>query len=109
MTLLLQRLECTLDRLQRQRKTMTYLQCADAIDVQPPYRIHQVAELLESLIERDVRQGRPIRAALVVSRARAGRPAEGFYLKAKTVAVFDGTQPDQFHEQCLQDLFDHSF
>lgn len=102
---LLQRLADVLDRARQLRQTMTYLQAADAINVQPPYRIHQVTQLLETLLEQDHRLGRPIRTALVISRARVGQPAEGFYAKARELGLFDGSEPARFHERCLQQLF----
>lgn len=102
---LLQRLSDVLDRARQQRQTMTYLQAADAINIQPPHRIHQVTQLLETLLEQDHRLGQPVRTALVISRARAGQPADGFYAKAHELGLFDGTEPARFHERCLQQLF----
>lgn len=102
---LLQRLSDVLDRARQLQQTMTYLQAADAIHIQPPHRIHQVTQLLETLLEQDHRLGRPLRTALVISRARAGQPADGFYAKARELGLFDGSEPARFHQHCLQQLF----
>ncbi|KIN72585.1 hypothetical protein Z949_1762 [Sulfitobacter guttiformis KCTC 32187] len=45
---------------------------------------------LECLIEEDVTAGRPLIAALVVSKARSGLPAPGFFECATRVGRFDG-------------------
>ena len=101
----LQRLAAVLEQARRQRKTLTYLQAAEAIHLRPPYRIHQLTELLERLMEQDAEAGRPLRAALVISRARAGLPADGFFDKAKLLGVFDGVEFTRFHQACLARVF----
>ena len=98
-------LAAVLDQARAMRKTLTYLQAAEAIHVQPPHRIHQVTELLERLMEHDAKAGHSLRAALVISRARAGQPADGFYHKARALGLFDGREPKQFHQHCLEELF----
>ena len=87
---------------------MTYLQAADAIGIEPPQRIHQLARLVEILLKEDVEAGQAPLAALVVSRARGGLPAPGFFERAQRLGIFDGEHPGQFHEILLRSFFDAS-
>lgn len=102
----LQRLRQVLEQARRERRTMTYLQAADAVGVGPPQRIHKLARLVERLLEQDVDASRPPLAALVVSRARAGLPAPGFFERAGQLGIFDGDDPVRFHSDLLESLFD---
>ena len=101
----LQRLAGYLDDCRQRRKTVTYLEVATAIDVTPPHRIHQLTELLEALMEHDQENQQPLRAALVVSRTRTGLPAEGFFIKAQALDLMLNVTAEEFHQQCLDDLF----
>lgn len=103
---LLARLEGVLEQARVQRRTMTYLEVADALAIEAPQRIHKTTRLVEILLKRDSEAGRPIRSALVVSRARAGRPAPGFFDRAVRLGLFDGKDPDGFHDRLLADLFE---
>lgn len=103
---LLGRLSELLDQARVQRRTLTYLEVADTLAISPPQRIHKTARLLEILLKRDAESGRPLRTALVTSRARPGRPAEGFFDRARRLGLFDGDDPDRFHDDLLSELFD---
>jgi hypothetical protein len=70
--------------------TVTYHQAARGIDLAPPHVIHSVTALLEELMDEDAEAGHPFIAALVVSRARAGLPALGFFETASRLGRFDG-------------------
>jgi hypothetical protein len=70
--------------------TVTYHEAARGIGLQPPHVIRSVAALLEELMEEDARYGHPFIAALVVSRARDGLPALGFFDAAARLGRFDG-------------------
>lgn len=70
--------------------TVTYHQAARGIDLAPPHVIHAVTQLLEALMEEDAEHGHPFIAALVVSRARAGLPALGFFETAMRLGRFRG-------------------
>ena len=94
-----------LDYCRQQQKTVSYLEAADAIDVQAPRRIHQLTMLLETLMEYDQKHRQPIRAALVVSRDGAGLPAEGFFIKAQELGLMQAGAAQEFHQQCLNRLF----
>lgn len=104
----LQRLRAVLEQVRRERRTLTYLQAADAIDIQPPRRIHKLTRLVEILLKEEVQAGRPPLAALVVSRIRDGLPAPGFFDRARRLGLFDGNDPAQFHASLLKTLFDDS-
>lgn len=100
------RLRATLELARRERRTITYLQAADAVGVEPPQRIHKLSRLVEILFKQDVDAGKPPLAALVVSRVRGGIPAPGFFDRAVRLGVFDGRDPARFHSDLLASLFD---
>ena len=95
-----------LDDCRQQHMTATYLEVAEAIDVQAPHRIRRVAELLEALMEHDQKHHQPLRAALVVSKIRSGLPGKGFFLKAQALGMMPAITAEEFHQQCLSSLFD---
>ncbi len=104
-TELLTRLEALLEQLRGQRRTMTYLEVADHLAVPGPHRIHKTTRLLELLLKRDVAAGRVPRSALVVSRAGRGRPAAGFFDRARRLGIFDGQGAAEFHDELLRQLY----
>tara|TARA_R110002049_G_scaffold295840_1_gene483519 strand:+ start:16982 stop:17281 length:300 start_codon:yes stop_codon:yes gene_type:complete len=69
---------------------ITYQALAKALELSPPNTIHQLTVALEFMIEEDVAAGRPLIAALVISKARSGLPAPGFFACAKRVGRFGG-------------------
>lgn len=98
-----------LDEARVQRRVLTYLEAADGIDLHPPRRIHRVTRLLEKLIREDVRNGTPIRAALVVSRVRARLPAPGFFdLLVRLGRIEPAHDPARVHGALLQELYGQS-
>lgn len=101
----LEHLANLLDQARIQRRTLTYLEVADALAMPGPQRIHKTARLIEILLKRDVEAGRPPRAALVTSRARTGLPAPGFFDRARRLGLYDGEAPEDFHRGLLQQLF----
>jgi hypothetical protein len=101
----LQRMVGVLDEARRLRRTLTYLQLADALAIEAPQRIHKTTRLLEILLKRDAEAGRPLRSALAVSRTGAGRPAAGFFDRARRLGLFDGHDPEGFHDRLLGQLF----
>lgn len=105
---LLVQLGGVLDEARRLRRTMTYLQLADALIIEAPQRIHKTTRLLEILLKRDAEAGRPLRAALAVSRTGGGRPAAGFFERARRLGLFDGQDPKAFHDCLLAELFEGS-
>ena len=77
-----------LQRIAGQAVPITYRALAEALDLRPPNTIHQVTEALEHLMREDAVNGHPFIAALVVSRARAGLPAPGFFETASALGRF---------------------
>jgi hypothetical protein len=77
-------------RIAGQATPITYQALATALDLAPPNTIHQVTSALEYLMAEDAAAGRPFIAALVVSRARGGSPAPGFFIAAQRLGRFDG-------------------
>lgn len=73
-----------------QARPITYQALAKALELSPPNTINQLAVALELLIEEDAATARPLIAALVVSKARGGLPAPGFFDCARRVGRFDG-------------------
>ncbi len=102
---LLERMAAVLDQHAAQRRTLTYLELADAIAMPGPQRIHRTTRLLEILMKHDAEAGRPIRSALAVSRAGHGLPAPGFFDRAGRLGLFDGGDARRFHQHLLDALF----
>ena len=63
----------------------TYKELAGRLGLEPPQTIHRVAVALETLMEGDVAAGRPMLAALCVSKTHSGIPGHGFFLKAQAL------------------------
>ena len=73
-----------------QKPPITYQALAKALGLSPPNTINQLTVALEHLIEEDAAAARPLIAALVVSKARGGLPAPGFFECAGRVGRFYG-------------------
>ena len=58
---------------------ITYQALAKVLELTPPNTIHQLTVALERLIEEDTAADRPLISALVISKARDGLPAPGFF------------------------------
>src|SRR5690625_5311010 len=84
----LARLADLLDAAAAERKTLLYIDAAERLELPGPRRIQRLARLLEALTEADFAAGRPVRAALVVSKARPGLPAPGFFDCAARLGLF---------------------
>lgn len=84
--------------------TATYREVAEALGLQPPQTIHRTAMALEDLMTEDAAAGRPLLAAVVVSR-RGKLPAPGFFLHAGALGLHDGTESGpgaaEFHRRQL--------
>lgn len=68
---------------------VTYRDLALALALSPPNTIHQLTELLEALMAEDAAADCPFIVALVVSKARRGLPAPGFFDCARRLGRFD--------------------
>ena len=80
--------------------TITYGGLARLLE-SPPNTIHQITVALERLMEEDAEADRPFIAALVLSKARGGLPAMGFFDCARRLGRFvgdpDGVEARSFH------------
>src|SRR5690625_4142326 len=87
--------------------SVTYRDLAQRLGLTPPGTIRQVAQALESLMAEDAAAGRPLLAALVVSRksrqAGPALPAPGFFLAAQALGLFAddpaGAEAAAFHRR----------
>lgn len=101
------KVDLLLDSLCLSGKCITYAEMAEAANIPSPHKIHKLTEFLEDLMQRDIALGKPMRAAMVISKVR-GMPAPGFFNLAKALGQYDGADTGQeaalFHQTCLNDL-----
>ncbi len=88
------RVRAHLQDVAQHRVPITYRDLAKALRLSPPKTIHQVGEALERLMEEDAEVGLPFIAALVISKARGGLPAPGFFACARRLGRFVGDARD---------------
>ncbi len=95
------RVRAYLEQIAPQGVPITYAELAQALQLSPPNTIRQVALALETLMEEDAAAGRPLIAALVISKARGGLPAPGFFDCAAQLGCFNrdaaGLEASEFH------------
>lgn len=72
------------------RIPITYREAAKGLLLAPPNTIHQVTEALEQLMAVDATADRPFISAMVISKARDGLPAPGFFDCAVRLGRFVG-------------------
>lgn len=96
--------EILLQSLSEKAQTITYEALAKQADIPPPHRIHKLTKFLEELIAQDLKDNKPVRAALVISKVRT-IPAPGFFdcLRAHGMIVPDD-QHAHLHGQLLRAL-----
>jgi hypothetical protein len=87
---LARRLRAHLQAFATLRLPITYQEAAKGLLLSPPNTIHQVAEALEQLMAEDAAADRPFIAAMVISKARGGMPAPGFFDCAARLGRFAG-------------------
>ena len=87
-------------------RLVTYAELADAAGIAGRHRINRLTAWLEAELEREVGAGAPLLSARVISRARGGIPAPGFFLKCAELGIYDGPpegpQALAFHLNCLR-------
>ena len=79
----------------RRRSTVRYADLARAAQVPAPHTIHKTAELLEELLREDHAAGRPLLAALAVSRRDDATPAPGFFQLLTELGRYSGADRGQ--------------
>ena len=90
---LAQAVRVTLEVQARSGQTVTYRDLAAAVPVPPPHSIHKLTLALEDLVREDHAAGRPLIAALAVSRVGDGIPGQGFFHLLTTLGRYAG--PDR--------------
>lgn len=93
------RLRPILEDAARRRATLTYLELATAAGLGPPRAVHRVTHALEATMRDDHAAGRPLLAAVVVSKSRGGAPAPGFFRLAGELSLYFG--PDRGPQAAL--------
>ena len=87
-------------------RLITYAELAEAAGLTGRHRINRLTVWLEELIDSDAAANVPLRAARVISRARGGLPAPGFFMKCAALGLYDGPtdgpQAYSFHMNCLR-------
>ena len=71
----------------RNKDQITYHELAAMANMTGPHKIHRLTSWLEQIMTEDHQSGRPFRAAVVISKARGGLPAPGFFEKAKELGL----------------------
>ena len=84
------RAEMALAVAAKNRTLITYAELADAAVIPAPHRINKLSVWLEATMDHDHAHSMPLRAAWVISRARGGLPAPGFFIKCIALGLYDG-------------------
>ena len=90
----------------KNKDQITYNVLAETANMTGPHKIHRLTSWLEQLMAEDYHNDRPLRAAVVISRARGGLPAPGFFDKAKQLGLdFETTDRRASYEAYLQTVY----
>ncbi|WP_347266019.1 hypothetical protein [Paracoccus sp. (in: a-proteobacteria)] len=90
---------------------VSYRALAAQLRLAPPQTIQRLTAALEALMAEDAAAGRPLLAALCVSRLPTDLPGRGFFLTAQALGLFAG-EPDtpaarEFHAAELRRVLDY--
>ena len=90
----------------KNKDQITYNALAATAKMTGPHKIHRLTSWLEQLMAEDHHNDRPLRAAVVISKARGGLPAPGFFDKAKELGLdFETTDRRASYEAYLQTVY----
>ena len=90
----------------KNKDQITYNALAATANMTGPHKIHRLTSWLEQLMAEDHHNDRPLRAAVVISKARGGLPAPGFFEKAKELGLdFDATDRRASYEAYLKTVY----
>jgi hypothetical protein len=89
---LAQAVRATLESLARSGQTVTYRDLAALVPVPPPHGIHKLTLALEDLVREDHAAGRPLIAALAISRVGDGIPGQGFFQLLAALGRYAGPE-----------------
>lgn len=102
------RAEIALSSILHAGQMVTYAELADAAKIPNPNRIHKLTGWLEDTMRFDHAAGRPLRAAVVISRNRSNLPAPGFFMLCDELGLYQGASSGQqaarFHQNIINDL-----
>ena len=102
------RLRALLEAQARAGTPISYREAADRLGLSPPGVIGRIGAALEVLMEEDAAAGRPLLAALCVSRVGTDLPRRGFFDMAARLGLFggdpDGPEAQAFHARELSRL-----
>lgn len=105
------RLRAVLIDLARKRACVTYRDLAVLTAVPAPHSIHKLTLALEDLIREDAAAGRPLLAALAVSRGSAALPGRGFFEFLRELGLYDGpdsgTEAAAYHSAEVEKAWNH--
>ena len=90
---IIERLRHTLVVCAQEGRPVTYRELAQRVAFPGPHAIHRLTLLLEEMVRADHAAGRPLLAALAVSRAQGGIPGRGFFQLLGELGRYDG--PDR--------------
>lgn len=96
------KLRSTLLNCAKTRKTITYRDLVAEAQVPPPHGIHKTTLALEDLIREDHAAGRPLLAALAVSRGNRGLPGHGFFHLLSELGRYDGPDRGPLAQQAFE-------
>ena len=90
----------------KNKDQITYNALAATANMTGPHKIHRLTSWLEQLMAEDHHNDQPLRAAVVISKARDGLPAPGFFDKAKELGLdFETTDRRASYETYLQTVY----
>ena len=90
----------------KNKDQITYNALAATANMTGPHKIHRLTSWLEQLMAEDHHNNRPLRAAVVISKARGGLPAPGFFDKAKELGLdFETTDRQASYKSYLQKVY----
>tara|TARA_X000000950_G_scaffold114268_1_gene143725 strand:- start:688 stop:1062 length:375 start_codon:yes stop_codon:yes gene_type:complete len=90
----------------KNKDQITYNALAATANMTGPHKIHRLTSWLEQLMAEDHDNDRPLRAAVVISKARGGLPAPGFFDKAKELGLdFETTDRHANYKAYLQTVY----
>lgn len=90
----------------RNKSQITYNDLALAAKITGPNKIHRLTLWLEEMMTEDYHSGRPARVAVVISKARDGLPAPGFFDKAEQLGLnFEKSDIHNSYKAYLQSVY----
>ena len=102
----------TLNKLISQKLTCTYQDLTKICQIPSPYAIRKVMNFLEKIVEKDIKNNKSLRAALIVSKIKYNNhfiPSEFFFDICKKNNIFKGNcksnEAINFHKKLLDELF----